>query len=51
MIQIHSLTEINSKPMYLDFFDLFGGRIMADGLDNFYDVILRSNYIRCIRRL
>ena len=36
----HSLTEINSKPMYLDFFDMFGSRIMADGLDNFYDVFL-----------
>ena len=36
----HSLTEINNKPMYLDFFDLFGSRIMADGLDNFYDVFL-----------
>lgn len=36
----HSLTEINSKPLYLDFFDLFGSRIMADGLDNFYDVFL-----------
>ena len=36
----YSLTEINSKPMYLDFFDSFGGRIMADGLDNFYDVML-----------
>lgn len=36
----YSLMEINSKPMYLDFFDLFGGRIMADGLDNFYDVML-----------
>lgn len=36
----HSLTEINGKPMYLDFFDVFGTRIMADGLDNFYDVFL-----------
>lgn len=36
----YSLTEINSKPMYLDFLDIFGGRIMADGLDNFYDVML-----------
>lgn len=36
----HLLEEINKKPMYLDFFDLFGGRIMADGLDNFYDVFL-----------
>ena len=36
----YSLSDINSKPMYLDFFDLFGGRIMSDGLDNFYDVML-----------
>lgn len=36
----HLLEEINTKPMYLDFFDLFGSRIMADGLDNFYDVFL-----------
>lgn len=36
----YSLTEINSKPMYLDFLDTFGSRIMADGLDNFYDVML-----------
>ena len=36
----HSLTEINSKSMYLDFFDIFGSRIMSDGLDNFYDVFL-----------
>lgn len=34
------LEEINTKPMYLDFFDLFGGRIMADGLDNFYDIFI-----------
>ena len=36
----HSITEINTKPMYLDFLDAFGSRIMADGLDNFYDVFL-----------
>lgn len=36
----YSLDEINTRPMYLDFFDIFGGRIMADGLDNFYDVFL-----------
>lgn len=36
----YSLTEINSKPMYLDFLDMFGGRIKADGLDNFYDCMI-----------
>lgn len=36
----YSLAEINKKPIYLDFLDIFGGRIMADGLDNFYDVML-----------
>lgn len=33
----YSLEEVNSRSMYLDFLDLFGGRILADGLDNFYD--------------
>lgn len=36
----HSLTEINSKEMWLDFLDEFGGRIKADGLDNFYDLMI-----------
>lgn len=36
----YSLAEINSKPMYLDFLDIFGSRIMSDGLDNFYDVMI-----------
>lgn len=33
----HSITEIDDKNMYLEFLDGFGGRIKADGLDNFYD--------------
>lgn len=33
----HSITEIDDKNMYLEFLDEFGGRIKADGLDNFYD--------------
>lgn len=33
----HSYTEIDDKNMYLEFLDGFGGRIKADGLDNFYD--------------
>lgn len=36
----HSLTEINSRLMYLDFLDMFGGRIKADGLDNFQDCMI-----------
>ncbi|MGL5750944.1 MAG: hypothetical protein ACRCXT_10485 [Paraclostridium sp.] len=36
----YSLTEVNNKAMYLDFLDIFGGRILADGLDNFYDLMI-----------
>lgn len=36
----YSLAEINSKPMWLDFLDMFGGRIRADGLDNFMDLMI-----------
>ena len=36
----YSITEINNKSMYLDFLDLFGGRILSDGLDNFYDLMI-----------
>ena len=35
-----SLTEINLKTTYLNFLDLFGGRIKADGLDNFYNLLI-----------
>ena len=34
---IKSLIDINNKEMWVDFLELFGGRIKADGLDNFYD--------------
>lgn len=36
----YSITNINSKTMYLNFLDMFGGRIKADGLDNFYDCMI-----------
>lgn len=36
----YSITEINSRIMYLDFLDMFGGRIKADGLDNFQDCLI-----------
>lgn len=36
----YSLSEINSKSMYTDFLDNYGGRIKADGLENFYDCMI-----------
>lgn len=33
----HSYTEIDDRNMYLEFLDNYGGRIKADGMDNFYD--------------
>lgn len=38
--QNYSITEINNKEMWVDFLELFGGRIKADGLDNFYDLTM-----------
>lgn len=35
-----SIAEIDSKNMYLNFLDAFGGRIKADGLDNFYNLMI-----------
>ena len=35
-----SIKEINSKDMWLSILDDFGGRIKADGLDNFYDLMI-----------
>lgn len=36
----YSIKDINSKAMWTDFLDIFGGRITADGLDNFYDLMI-----------
>lgn len=35
----YSIKEINGKDMWLDILDDFGGRIKADGLDNFYELM------------
>lgn len=35
-----SLMDINKKTTYTAYLDLFGGRIIADGLDNFYDMMI-----------
>ena len=36
----YSITDIDKKSMWLDFLDEFGGRILADGLDNFEDLFM-----------
>jgi len=36
----YSIKDINKKEMWLDFLDNFGGRIKADGMDNFYDLMM-----------
>ena len=38
--QSYSIKEINTKAMWVNFLDEFGGRIRADGLDNFYDLMV-----------
>lgn len=38
--QNYSLTEINDKLMWTEALDDYGGRIKADGLDNFYDLMM-----------
>lgn len=35
-----SISNIDNKNMYLEFLDNFGGRIKADGLENFYDCMI-----------
>ena len=35
----YSMKNMNEKEMWLDMLDNFGGRIKADGLDNFYDLM------------
>ena len=38
--EIFKLSDIDNKKMYVEFLDNFGGRIKADGLDNFYDLLI-----------
>ena len=38
--ELFEIADIDNKNMYLEFLDDFGGRIKADGLDNFYDLML-----------
>lgn len=36
----YSLKEVNTRKMWVEFLDNFGGRLKADGLDMFYDLML-----------
>lgn len=38
--EYYSIGDINSRSMYLDFLDNYGGRLKADGIDNFYDCMI-----------
>ena len=38
--EIYNLVDMNKKSTWLDFLDNFGGRIKADGLDNFKEVFM-----------
>ena len=38
----YSIKDIDNMSMYLDFLDKFGGRILADGLENFYEQMIDS---------
>lgn len=34
----YSIKDINTKAMWIEMLDLFGGRLKSDGIDNFYDL-------------
>lgn len=36
----YSIKDTNKRSMWLDFLDIFGGRILSDGLDNFVDLFI-----------
>ena len=38
--QLYSIKDINKKEMWLDFIEDFGGKYKAEGLDNFYDLMM-----------
>lgn len=37
---LYEIADIDNKNIYIEFLDNFGGRIKADGLDNFYDLMI-----------
>ena len=47
----YSIKDINGKDMWLDMLDDFGGRIKADGLDNFYDLMFDPITVEICRKI
>lgn len=45
---LYSMTDIDNKNMYIEFLDNFGGRVKADGLDNFYDCLIDPMTLECL---
>lgn len=39
-IAAYSIKEVNTKKMWIELLDNFGGRLKADGLDMFYDLMI-----------
>mgnify|MGYP004613222091 CR=1 FL=1 len=46
--EIYSIGDIDSKNMYYDFLDDFGGKVKADGLENFYDCLIDPMTKECL---
>lgn len=46
----YSIKDINSKSMWTEMLDHFGGRIKADGLDNFYDLMFDPLTVRICKK-
>ena len=36
----YSIGDINNKMMWIDFLDIFGSRLLVDGLENFYEMMI-----------
>lgn len=45
---LYSIGDIDSKSMFVEFLDNYGGRIKADGLDNFYDCLIDPMTLECL---
>ena len=46
--ELYSITDIDNKSIYIEMLDNFGGRIKADGLDNFYDCLVDPITKECL---
>ena len=47
--EAYKLADMDNRNMYLDFLDSFGGRIIADGLDNFRDLFVDPMTIETLK--